>query len=186
MDTIRTSLYVLYTIFLDLAVLTRMLISRVFRQAAGEEYSIRVCRSTSVSGPYVDANGVSCTASGGTMVLASHDYVYGPGGQGIMVDSTEGGAVLYYHYGKSLPRSFVLLIILNSTVIPLGIKPLMCLLLNSRHEHWPWRWRLPVWMERALLEHRVACSLLTIWACGMWRVSWLNALLVHISGCETL
>jgi len=33
------------------------------------------------------------------MVLASHDYVYGPGGQGILVDATYGGAVLYYHYG---------------------------------------------------------------------------------------
>lgn len=70
--------------------------------APGEEYSIRVCRSTNVNGPYVDANGVSCASSGGTTVLASHDYVYGPGGQGIMVDATYGGAVLYYHYGKLL------------------------------------------------------------------------------------
>lgn len=72
------------------------------KPASGEEYSIRVCRSTSVSGPYVDANGVSCTAGGGTIVLASHDYVYGPGGQGLLVDSTYGGVVLYYHYGESL------------------------------------------------------------------------------------
>lgn len=71
------------------------------KPAAGEEYSIRVCRSTSITGPYVDANGVSCASSGGTIVLASHGHVYGPGGQGIMVDSTEGGAVLYYHYGES-------------------------------------------------------------------------------------
>lgn len=70
------------------------------KPAAGAEYSIRVCRSTSVTGPYVDANGVSCASSGGTTVLASHDYVYGPGGQGILVDTTYGGAVLYYHYGK--------------------------------------------------------------------------------------
>lgn len=70
------------------------------KPAAGLEYSIRVCRSTSVSGPYVDANGAACTSSGGTTVLASHDYVYGPGGQGILVDASYDGAVLYYHYGE--------------------------------------------------------------------------------------
>lgn len=74
------------------------------KPAPGLEYSIRVCRSTSVSGPYVDAGGAACTSSGGTTVLASHDYVYGPGGQGILVDSTYGGAVLYYHYGEFVCR----------------------------------------------------------------------------------
>lgn len=59
-----------------------------------------VCRSSSVSGPYVDATGKACTASGGTTVLASHGTVYGPGGQGIFADSAQGGAVLYYHYGE--------------------------------------------------------------------------------------
>ena len=29
----------------------------------------------------VDKNGNACTSGGGTVVLASHDYVYGPGGQ---------------------------------------------------------------------------------------------------------
>jgi arabinan endo-1,5-alpha-L-arabinosidase len=29
----------------------------------------------------VDANNVSCRNGGGTVVLESHDYVYGPGGQ---------------------------------------------------------------------------------------------------------
>lgn len=72
------------------------------KPAAGLEYSIRVCRSTSITGPYVDANGVSCTSSGGTMVLASHGTVYGPGGQGLLVDAAHDGVVLYYHYGKSL------------------------------------------------------------------------------------
>jgi len=68
------------------------------RPAPGAEYRINVCRSSSVGGPYVDKNGVSCKSSGGTTVLASHDNVYGPGGQGIFVDSSQGGAVLYYHY----------------------------------------------------------------------------------------
>ncbi|KAF7548908.1 hypothetical protein G7046_g8507 [Stylonectria norvegica] len=68
--------------------------------APGEEYKIYVCRSSSVSGPFVDKNGVSCTAGGGTKVLASHGKVYGPGGQGIFNDPTH-GTVLYYHYADT-------------------------------------------------------------------------------------
>lgn len=66
--------------------------------AQGEEYKIFVCRSTSTSGPFVDKNGVNCVSgNGGTLVLASHDNVYGPGGQGVFTDSSH-GTVLYYHY----------------------------------------------------------------------------------------
>lgn len=66
---------------------------------AGTEYHINVCRSTSPTGPYVDQNGVSCTNGGGTTVLASHDQVYAPGGQGVFPDPVYGD-VLYYHYRK--------------------------------------------------------------------------------------
>lgn len=66
--------------------------------SSGEEYSIRVCRSTAVDGPYVDASGTACTANGGTTVLASHGTVFGPGGQGVYPDPDH-GSVLYYHYG---------------------------------------------------------------------------------------
>ncbi|CAM1508583.1 Fc.00g054310.m01.CDS01 [Cosmosporella sp. VM-42] len=68
--------------------------------AQGEEYKIFVCKSDSVSGPFKDKNGNSCTASGGTMVLASHGNVFGPGGQGIFDDPTH-GSVLYYHYANT-------------------------------------------------------------------------------------
>ncbi|KAG0127052.1 glycosyl hydrolase [Tuber indicum] len=68
------------------------------RPAPGMEYRINVCRSTSVNRGYVDKNGVSCTAKGGSTVLASHDNVYGPGGQGVFLDNASGGEVLYYHY----------------------------------------------------------------------------------------
>ncbi|KAF9889341.1 hypothetical protein FE257_007451 [Aspergillus nanangensis] len=67
------------------------------RPAAGEEYKIKVCRSSSATGGFVDANGVACTDGGGTVVLESHDNVYGPGGQGIFTDPSL-GPVLYYHY----------------------------------------------------------------------------------------
>ncbi|KAL5354967.1 putative arabinan endo-1,5-alpha-L-arabinosidase A [Aspergillus floccosus] len=67
------------------------------RPAAGQEYKIKVCRSTSATGNFVDANGVACSNGGGTVVLESHDNVYGPGGQGVFTDP-ELGPVLYYHY----------------------------------------------------------------------------------------
>ncbi|KAL9630765.1 MAG: hypothetical protein Q9204_004554 [Flavoplaca sp. TL-2023a] len=69
----------------------------VDKPATTDEYKIQVCRSTSVSGPFVDKNGKSCLQGGGTTVLESHDWVYGPGGQGIISDP-ELGLVLYYHY----------------------------------------------------------------------------------------
>ncbi|KAL8995484.1 MAG: hypothetical protein Q9169_004778 [Polycauliona sp. 2 TL-2023] len=67
---------------------------------AGEEYKIQVCRSELVSGPFVDKNGKSCLEGGGTTVLESHGWVYGPGGQGI-IDDPKLGPVLYYHYVDS-------------------------------------------------------------------------------------
>ncbi|KAJ5297252.1 uncharacterized protein N7443_008145 [Penicillium atrosanguineum] len=67
------------------------------RPATGEEYKIKVCRSTSATGAFVDADGTACTNSGGTTVLASHSTVYGPGGQGVYDDPSL-GPVLYYHY----------------------------------------------------------------------------------------
>lgn len=65
--------------------------------AAGDEYKIMVCRSTSVSSGYVDSSGTSCLSGGGTLVLGSHGTVYGPGGQGVYDDESLGW-VLYYHY----------------------------------------------------------------------------------------
>ncbi|KAH9890242.1 glycosyl hydrolase [Xylariomycetidae sp. FL2044] len=65
--------------------------------AAGDEYKIMVCRSTTATGGFVDASGTACTGGGGTVVLESHGTVYGPGGQGVYDDPTY-GPVLYYHY----------------------------------------------------------------------------------------
>ncbi|PKX88715.1 arabinan endo-1,5-alpha-L-arabinosidase [Aspergillus novofumigatus IBT 16806] len=67
------------------------------RPASGEEYKIKVCRSTSATGNFVDASGVACTNGGGTVVLESHGTVYGPGGQGVFTDPSL-GPILYYHY----------------------------------------------------------------------------------------
>lgn len=67
------------------------------RPAAGDEYKIMVCRSTSATSGFVDASGVSCTNGGGTVVLPSHGTIYAPGGQGVYNDPSLGW-VLYYHY----------------------------------------------------------------------------------------
>ena len=62
-------------------------------------YSIRLGRSRSVTGPFVDYNGIALTDGGGNVVFGSHGYVYGPGGQGVL--HTNGRDILYYHYCES-------------------------------------------------------------------------------------
>ncbi|ETS82480.1 hypothetical protein PFICI_04356 [Pestalotiopsis fici W106-1] len=66
---------------------------------AGQEYKIKVCRSKSVTGPYVGPVGGSCLNGNGLVLLGSHGDVYAPGGQGIF-DDPKLGTVIYYHYGK--------------------------------------------------------------------------------------
>ncbi|CAN8106044.1 unnamed protein product [Discula destructiva] len=65
----------------------------------GAEYRIRVCRSPTVTGGYVDASGRSCQSGYGELVLASHDQVYGPGSQGIIDDPC--GPIIYYAYANT-------------------------------------------------------------------------------------
>jgi arabinan endo-1,5-alpha-L-arabinosidase len=64
--------------------------------APGAEYKIIYGRSKSPKGPFIDKNGVDMKDGGGTVILASHDSVFGSGGQGVLVD--ELNDVLYYHY----------------------------------------------------------------------------------------
>ncbi|KFX89000.1 hypothetical protein O988_08805 [Pseudogymnoascus sp. VKM F-3808] len=70
------------------------------KPAAGAEYKIMVCRSSSATGGFVDKNGADCKNGGGSVLLESHGTVYGPGGQGVFTDSSL-GLVLYYHYAKT-------------------------------------------------------------------------------------
>ena len=60
------------------------------RPAAGKEYRIVVCRSRAPTGGFVDKSGRACTNGGGTVVLESHGWVYGPGGQGVYEDPVHG------------------------------------------------------------------------------------------------
>ncbi|KAF7346041.1 Arabinan endo-1,5-alpha-L-arabinosidase [Mycena sanguinolenta] len=68
-------------------------------EGTSSTYNIRVGRSSSVSGPYVDQSGVDLLNGGGTLVLASHDNVIGPGGQDLYLDVD--GTVMVYHYYTS-------------------------------------------------------------------------------------
>ncbi|KAJ7065080.1 glycoside hydrolase family 43 protein [Mycena belliarum] len=68
-------------------------------QGTSSTYNIRVGRSNSPTGGFVDKAGVSLLSGGGTLVLGSHDGIIGPGGQDIMTDTD--GPILVYHYYTS-------------------------------------------------------------------------------------
>jgi len=59
-------------------------------------YHIAVGRSTRVTGPYYDRDGVALSQGGGTIVLSSHGTVIGPGGQVVFHDGND--ELLIYHY----------------------------------------------------------------------------------------
>ncbi|MDT0343688.1 arabinan endo-1,5-alpha-L-arabinosidase [Streptomyces litchfieldiae] len=65
-------------------------------RGADSTYRVMVGRSTSVTGPYYDRNGVAMTSGGGTEVLAGHGSIHGPGHQDVFADSDHD--ILAYHY----------------------------------------------------------------------------------------
>jgi len=65
-------------------------------QGINSTYNIHVVRSRDVTGPFVDKDGVDALDGGGTLVLATHDNIVGPGGQSIFLDKD--GPILVYHY----------------------------------------------------------------------------------------
>jgi len=65
-------------------------------QGAASTYRVMVGRASSVTGPYVDRNGVAMTSGGGTEILAGQGSVHGPGHQDVLADSDSD--VLVYHY----------------------------------------------------------------------------------------
>ncbi|HZM76653.1 MAG TPA: family 43 glycosylhydrolase [Candidatus Limnocylindrales bacterium] len=74
-------------------------------RGAQSTYRIMVGRSTSVTGPYTDRNGVAMTSGGGTQILATHGSIHGPGHQAVIADN--GQDVLFYHYYADSGASFL-------------------------------------------------------------------------------
>jgi arabinan endo-1,5-alpha-L-arabinosidase len=65
-------------------------------QGVNSTYHIVVGRSSNPQGPYADRGGIPMTQGGGTIVLATHGNIIGPGGQDVFSDTD--GDVLVYHY----------------------------------------------------------------------------------------
>lgn len=112
------------------------------RPTPGNEYKIFVCRASSVNGPYTDKSGKSCLAGGGTLLLPSHNKIYAPGGQGVLVDPKR-GAVLYYHYCEWS--------ILASTPIKANYL--------SEYRRWLCRFSDSIWLECHFVVRRLAFCL---------------------------
>ncbi|KAL2820866.1 Arabinan endo-1,5-alpha-L-arabinosidase B [Aspergillus cavernicola] len=65
-------------------------------RTSGKEYRIRVGRSNSARGPFVDRQGKDMVDGGGDTVYGSNADTFAPGGQGVLTDAESD--VLYYHY----------------------------------------------------------------------------------------
>ena len=78
-------------------------------------YNIRVGRSRTVTGPYVDNMGIPMLKGGGKLVVAANDHLVGPGHFGLL-DLGEGVQKFSCHYEADLDRS-------GRSV--LGIRPLL-------------------------------------------------------------
>ena len=64
-------------------------------------YNIRYGRSTTVTGPYLDRNGVSLLSGGGTVLLESTARFVGPGQAGIMNDNGTNWFTYHYYDGNN-------------------------------------------------------------------------------------
>ena len=73
-------------------------------RGAESTYNVRVGRSRSITGPYLDRNGVAMTQGGGTLVLAGYGRVRGPGHNSIL---SEGGEHLMVHHFYDLQENGV-------------------------------------------------------------------------------
>ena len=64
------------------------------------EYNVRVGRSRSVTGPYLDMDGTPMMRGGGTVVLQGYGHVTAPGHNGVMLDDPNTGKDWFVHHYK--------------------------------------------------------------------------------------
>jgi arabinan endo-1,5-alpha-L-arabinosidase len=69
-------------------------------QGASSTYRVMVGRSTSVTGPYTDRNGVAMNSGGGTEILAGQGSIHGPGHQDVLAD-TDSDVLIYHYYADN-------------------------------------------------------------------------------------
>lgn len=65
-------------------------------QGVGSTYNVRVGRSTDVTGPYLDRNGIAMTEGGGSMVLRGYGRIRGPGHNSVLAEGD--GFLLVHHF----------------------------------------------------------------------------------------
>lgn len=94
-------------------------------QGANSTYNVRVGRSAHITGPYVDRDGVPMLRGGGTLVLAGHGVVRGPGHNAVLTDGDRQYLVHHYINANAGPAS---------PNDPLGIPRS----LQIRPLHWGW------------------------------------------------
>jgi arabinan endo-1,5-alpha-L-arabinosidase len=90
-------------------------------------YNIRVGRSTSVSGPYVDSNGVPMLNGGGTMIAYSHKQWRGPGGESILHGADGKWWIVYHSYDAKLggvPTLRIDPLVFNRNEWPVPVTPI--------------------------------------------------------------
>ncbi|MFT3784596.1 MAG: arabinan endo-1,5-alpha-L-arabinosidase [Tepidisphaeraceae bacterium] len=71
-------------------------------RGADSTYNIRVVRSKSVTGPYVDKAGVEALQGGGSVLLRGYDYVRGPGHCAVLRDGDRD--LLVHHFYDARKR----------------------------------------------------------------------------------
>jgi hypothetical protein len=64
-------------------------------------YNIRVGRSASITGPYLDQNGVSMDSGGGTLFLESTGRFIGPGQAGLLIEAQTNWFTYHYYDGNN-------------------------------------------------------------------------------------
>lgn len=74
-------------------------------QGANSNYNVRVGRSHSITGPYLDRDGVDMAKGGGTLVLASYGDVRGPGHNSVLTDGDKYYLAHHYINAKAGPAS---------------------------------------------------------------------------------
>lgn len=69
-------------------------------EGADSTYNIRVARSETVDGPYVDKEGTPALEGGGTLIAEGDGSYAGPGGQSVLITSDNKAYLVYHAYAK--------------------------------------------------------------------------------------